>query len=81
MCECCRPFAFTKLLPYPKGLRFVIANLLVDYFQSVKGRNDIACVEIAGSNSTVGVLRIAAIVKMLGILGNFSNIGGISDRR
>ena len=74
MCECCSPFAFAKLLPYPKGLRFVTTNLLVDDLQSVKGRGDIAGIEIIGNNSTIGVLRIAAIVKMLGILWNLNNI-------
>ncbi|MCR5567698.1 MAG: hypothetical protein K6G31_00310 [Paludibacteraceae bacterium] len=44
MCECSRSLTFAKLLPYAKGLRFVVANLLVDDFQLVKGR-DFRCEE------------------------------------
>ena len=36
MCECCRSLTFAKLLPYAKGLRFVVANLLVDAFNRSK---------------------------------------------
>ena len=55
MCECSRSLTFAKLLPYAKGLRFVVTNLLVDDLQSVKGRGSIVCVEITESNCTVAL--------------------------
>ena len=52
--RCSRSLTFAKLLPYAKGLRFVVANLLVDDLQLVKGRGSIVSVEITESNCTVG---------------------------
>jgi hypothetical protein len=48
MCECSRSLTFAQLLPYAKGLRFVVTNLLVDDLQLVKGRGDIDGIEIIG---------------------------------
>ena len=50
MCECSRSLTFAKLLPYAKGLRFVVTKLLVDDLQSVKGRGSIVSVEIIEDN-------------------------------
>ena len=62
MCECSRSLTFTKLLPYAKGLRFVVANLLVDDFQLVKGKGDIIGIEIIGRNYTAICLCMVAFV-------------------
>ena len=61
MCECFHPLTFAKLLPRAKGLRFVVTVLLVGVFQLVKGRGDIACVEITGFFSVAGFLRTDAL--------------------
>ena len=54
MCECSRSLTFAKLLPYAKGLRFVVANLLVDDLQSVKGGGDIASIDTVNTGCIVG---------------------------
>ena len=67
MCECSRSLTFAKLLPYAKGLWFVVTNLLVDNLQLVKGRGDIASVEITESNCTVGCRWMGSLDSLVSV--------------